>query len=183
MISPLNHATTSVYYGSGDSQAGLLASTTDPLGHTVSYQYDAVGRRTAQVDQMGNAPSANAADHTTHYEYDRHGNRTRMTDGTGTTRYRYDERDQLLEQEAPGPSLTKYRYDAAGQRTRLIYPNGQAVSYRFDAAGRLDRLTDWATRQTSRRRRSPRSPPTARGGPRCRSAVIVGFRRGRVWRR
>jgi YD repeat-containing protein len=44
-------------------------SATDPLGNRVTYQHDAVGRRTQVVDALGN--SGAPGDHTWEYEYDR----------------------------------------------------------------------------------------------------------------
>jgi RHS repeat-associated protein len=111
------YATTHAYGASG-SQAGMLLSTTDPLGNKSTFGYDAVGRRTSMVDPNGNATGGVPADHTWLSEY--------------------DAEDRLRFSRAPAPAaggarlVTEHRYDAVGNRTETIDANGQVTQNVYD---------------------------------------------------
>ncbi len=87
-----------------------LLSETTALG-TVTYQYDALGRRT-QMTVSGQAPIA--------YAYDA---ASRLT--------------QLVQEPLAPVTL---QYDAAGRRTLLTLPNGVSTGYQYDVASRLTAL-------------------------------------------
>ena len=112
-----SYATTMTYFGSG-SEAGLLESTTDPLGNVTTYEYDAVGRRVGMVDPNGNAPGASPRDH--------------------SWAYGYDNEDRVRFTMAPAPEVTgsrpvtEFRYDPVGNRTVVIDANGQVTKYLYD---------------------------------------------------
>lgn len=55
-----------------------------------------------------------------------------MTEASGTWRYRYDGKDQLIESVSPSGEITQYAYDAAGNRTQVTV-NGQITSYTANA--------------------------------------------------
>ena len=113
-----SYATTFVYYGSG-SEAGMLASTTDPLGNETTYTYDSVGRRLTMVDPNGNVSGGNPAAH--------------------TWTYSYDNEDRVTQVQAPAPATggspltTTSQYDPVGNRTVVIDANGQVTKYAYDA--------------------------------------------------
>ncbi|MCL4370644.1 MAG: DUF6531 domain-containing protein, partial [Chloroflexi bacterium] len=117
-----SYATTMAYYGSG-SEAGMLSSTTDPLGNLTTYSYDSVGRRTSMVDPDGNAQGAKAADHTWSYSY--------------------DNEDRPLSTTTPAPTsggsalVTHYQYDHVGNRTVVIDANDQVTNYVYDVRDSL----------------------------------------------
>ena len=117
-----SYATTMAYYGPG-SEAGMLSSTTDPLGNLPTYSYDSVGRRTSMVDPDGNASGGVPADHTWSYSY--------------------DNEDRLLSTTAPAPAsggsalVTHYQYDPVGNRTVVIDANGQVTKYVYDVRDSL----------------------------------------------
>jgi RHS repeat-associated protein len=122
--------------------AGNVATSTDPLGQTKTFGYDALNRLTS-IDYS----SAGTAD--VSYAYDAHGNRTSMTDGTGVTSYAYDETERLISVTSPGPKSVGYRYDLDGNRTKLIYPDGTAVTYTFNKGSQLASLQDWGSRSVT----------------------------------
>src|SRR5262249_10752076 len=71
---PLNNLTTQAW------SDGLLQSVTDPLGHTITYQYNYDSRQLLQtVDALGGI---------TYYGYDAAGNQTTVTDPLGHTTMR-----------------------------------------------------------------------------------------------
>jgi len=83
---------------------------TTALG-TVSYQYDALGRRT-QLD----------------------------TPGQASVLYGYDAASRLT-QVIQGSQAVGFQYDPSGRRTQLTLPNGVSTEYAYDLASRLTELT------------------------------------------
>lgn len=132
----------SLLTGTAYDPNGNRLTTTDPLGQTTSFAYDALNRLTG-VDYSDPA----TADVT--YAYDAGGNRASMTDGTGTTSYEVDEVGRLTTVTSPGPLTVGYRYDLDGNRTKLIYPDTTVVTYAWNKAGQLASLVDWASRSVT----------------------------------
>ena len=118
---PGDHDTLLTYVGSG-CQEGMLQSRADPLGNTVTYAYDCIGRRTAYVDANGNVPNAAPVDHTWNYEYD---------DEDGL---RFLRTPAVTVNGNPTPTrlVTEFRYDGAGNRTFMSDPNGYVTRYEYD---------------------------------------------------
>ena len=121
-----NNSTTFAYATSG-SQAGMLQSVTGPpvpenaAGNTVTYAYDAVGRRTSMVDAIGNA--GGSGDHTWAYTYD------------------HEDRPTAIQAPAPigsGAKLTStLHYDAVGNRDWVQDANGQYTRSVYDVRDSL----------------------------------------------
>jgi len=129
----------------------------NPQGITVSFGYDAVGRRTSKK-VFKTAPELLAESNYVYdaagqllnitnkaggkvvafanYEYDAAGNRVQKEDQDGTTRYRYDASNRLITAE-PVPMKMEnaevFIYDKNGNRR---YDRG-AWDYKYDAANRL----------------------------------------------
>jgi RHS repeat-associated protein len=123
--------------------AGLLIQHTDFSGYTTSLEYDAMDRLLAKV------PDPRRGEPTVTYACNPLGLRTNMIDATGTTRYRYDVRNRLVEKVrtwvAVGLSVAlNYAYDANGNLTQVASsdPNGAAVAYEYDALNRLGAVHD-----------------------------------------
>jgi RHS repeat-associated protein len=100
-----------------DSVTGTITRTFDGLDRmtqettpqgSVSYSYDAVGRRTS-LTVAGQTPI--------NYSYDNSNRLTQVTQGTNTT--------------------ASFAYDAANRRTSLVLPNGVTMSYTYDSASQL----------------------------------------------
>lgn len=105
-----------------------MTRVTDPSGRSVRLAYDLAGQLRSRTYDNGA---------TVTYEYDAAGRRTAMTDATGTTAYRYDEAGNLTRVTPPGGRWIGYAYDLAGRRTQMTYPDGSTVDYSYDPAGRL----------------------------------------------
>ncbi len=99
-----------------------------------TYQYDAVGRRTVSIDQMG---------YRTGYEYDALNRLTGVVDALSQrTSYGYDELGRMITQTDANSHTTKFEYDKVGQRTGKVLPLGQRFSYGYNAVGNLQTQTD-----------------------------------------
>ncbi len=125
-----SYATSFAYNASG-SQAGMLLSTTDPLGNVMTYTYDAVGNRTFVTDANGQV-----------------------------TKYLYDVRDSLTEVDqspfawtspnSPPSTVysTTYTYDNLGNLQRVTRAKGdatyeRATDYAYDGLNRLRQETQY----------------------------------------
>ncbi|WP_148667808.1 Ig-like domain-containing protein, partial [Mizugakiibacter sediminis] len=129
--------TTYAYYADGPAK-GWLQSVTDPLGRTVSYQYDAAGRVTRKT-----LPDGAVID----FGYDANGNLTSLTPpGRPAHGFTYTPVDQTESYTPPavadvGAPATQYQYNKDRQITQITRPDGAVVSFGYDAGGRLSTLT------------------------------------------
>lgn len=118
--------------------AGLMASQTDPLGHTSSYAYDSAGQMTRSTNALG---------HVTQYGYDAAGRMNSITtpDGVVVT-MGHDARGRLTSRQQTGQGVESYSYHAHGGLNTVSLPNGQQLSYHYDAAERLIRVqSNWGS--------------------------------------
>ncbi|MCU7920885.1 MAG: hypothetical protein KZQ95_21385 [Candidatus Thiodiazotropha sp. (ex Epidulcina cf. delphinae)] len=65
-----------------------------------------------------------------------------------STRFSYDNRDNLIAVTDPNNHATRYTYDRADRKTREIRPGGQIIAYTYDPAGNLTSTTDPDGRKT-----------------------------------
>ncbi|WP_165959580.1 polymorphic toxin-type HINT domain-containing protein [Nonomuraea longispora] len=154
--------TTSLTYDA----AGQLTSTTDPRGHTTTFDYDKLGRQVRVTDP---APEGQQGG-TWVTEYDMAGEKLATVDPTGartgatyddlgrqitatqierkpstasyTTTMEYDDAGRLVKQTAPGGKVTTYGVNAAGEVTSVTDPNNNTTGMAYDLAGRLIKTTD-----------------------------------------
>jgi RHS repeat-associated protein len=105
--------------------AGELASAVVP-GESVSYTYDALGRRTSMNDGTG----------TTSYGYDPASDITSVASPRGAISYTYDLAGQRQTMTLPGSRQVSYAYDAASNLTSLEDWLGKTSTYGYDADGR-----------------------------------------------
>lgn len=147
-----------------------------PLGAT-SYTYDSLSRPVTQTDGKGQKRTFayDTRDRVTRveffradgtkesevsYSYDAAGNLTERSDVSGTTRYDYDARNRLTEQDYPSQPDNRYSYDAVGNLTafsdgggttlyayasdntvrQLTAPNGTTTTFDHDDDGQLTRI-------------------------------------------
>jgi len=140
-------------YDALNRQTGIV----NPQGITVTFSYDAVGRRTKKVvfknapeilaettyayDAAGqllsivNRAGGKVVDFTS-YEYDDVGNRVKKEDQDGTIKYGYDASNRLITAEPVPLNMAEaevFIYDKSGNRR---YDRG-AWDYKYDAANRL----------------------------------------------
>ena len=117
---PLGRTTTNTYYPNTAAQnttlansRGMLASTTNVLGHTTSIT-----------------------------AYNPHGQPLSMTDANGlTTTMTYDARQRLTSRTV-GAETTTYEYDGVGQLTKVTLPDNSFLTYTYDGAHRLTQIQD-----------------------------------------
>jgi YD repeat-containing protein len=107
---------------------------------TVSYTYDAAGRRTSMTV---------AGQSTVNYTYDNANRLTQITQGTSTVTIAYDNAGRRTSLTLPTGTSLAYTYDAASQLTGLTYQQGQTVlgtlTYTYDNNGnRLIQGGTWA---------------------------------------
>lgn len=149
-IDPHGHVTQYTYqYGAG---SGELTQVTDPNGTTIMYQYDPTNRPTSSTDQLGN---------TTTYTYDAQGRMATESTPSNTTTYGYDAQNRLISSiDSPSGDVTTeswsngllqsttdplghtttYMYDAQNRLTQAVDPLGHATTYTYDALNRLTEI-------------------------------------------
>jgi len=127
----------------GYNLAGLLTSKTDFNQRTTTFLYDVMNRLTNKI------PDATTGEPAVGFVYNALGQRTNMVDASGSTRYRYNVRNRLVEKvktwAAVGLSVAlSYAYDAGGNVTNLgsSSVNGTAVAYEYDPLNRLSAVSD-----------------------------------------
>jgi RHS repeat-associated protein len=124
-----------------DSVAGTITPTFDNLDRltqevssqgTVSYAYDAAGRRTSMTV---------AGQTAVNYSYDNANRLTGMTQGTSTSvSFAYDNANRRSSLTLPNSVVISYAYDTGSQLTGITYTNGSTtlgnLIYSYDLAGR-----------------------------------------------
>jgi YD repeat-containing protein len=132
-VSPMGSAIRYTYDGEDN-----LLSQTDPLGRVTQHQYDRANRMSRVVlkDSVGNI--VNEARHT----YDLAGRRTGNIDPMGNaTALEYDAAGRVLAEADPLGNRVMNEYgDPRGLLTGLINGRGQRLQMGYDAAGRLTNL-------------------------------------------
>jgi len=142
-----------------DAATGSMLSSSDKLGVSNSYTYDADGRILTNTEAVGTAVSR-----TTTYIYDGAGHIASVTDGlSNSTSYTYDVNGRRLTStdalgnissnvwnangtlasttDAAG-NITSYTYDLFGQVASITNPDGSTRSMIYDGAGRIVSVTD-----------------------------------------
>src|SRR5690606_15988256 len=123
--------------------AGNLLSRTDARSINVVHQYDALNRRIA-TDYPNDPDVTFIYDETTTGGPGAIGHLTTMVDESGTTKFSYDERGNLLSKShssTAGVHGVSYTYDDNSKVTSITYPGGLVVDYDNDAAGRISEVT------------------------------------------
>jgi YD repeat-containing protein len=117
---PLGRVSTNTYYPNTEAQnvsipnsRGMLASATNPLGHTVTIT-----------------------------AYNPHGQPLSITDANGlATSMTYDARQRMTSRTV-GNETTTYQYDGVGQLTKVTLPDASYLTYTYDGAHRLTQIQD-----------------------------------------
>ncbi|QIJ62110.1 putative T7SS-secreted protein [Streptomyces sp. JB150] len=112
-----------------------VLATTDPLGHTTRFSYDARGTMLTRTDPLG---------HTTTFGYDEDGRLVSVTHPDGGE-VRAERGGPLgLPTELRGPDGARWlqEFDERGNRVALTDPAGHTVRWTYDDAGRPTSVTD-----------------------------------------
>lgn len=135
---------------SGYDAAGNQTSSTDALGRTTTYTYDANGNVLTRTQFLSGAPI------TWSYTYNGFGQVLTATDPLGhTTTNVYDVKGNLLTTTTSSPdgtqagSTTSFAYDVKGQLTSATDPLSNATSIFYTAAGLVDHITDAQSNTTT----------------------------------
>jgi RHS repeat-associated protein len=135
---PLNRRTQAGYADGAvatfiyDAAGRLLQAddTADPH-RPISMAYDSLDRLFAETTSLG----------TVSYQYDALGRRTQMTvSGQSPVTYTYDAASRLRTITQAPLNPVDIQYDAVGRRTSLALPNQVSTEYQYDAASRLTAL-------------------------------------------
>jgi RHS repeat-associated protein len=123
--------------------AGNRISQTDANGVTTRYSYDALNRL-IEIDYPNAKLNVN-------FTYDENGGGqngvgrlTSQEDASGTTKYTYDLRGNVLTQTSIRGSITLtmgYAYNSADQLVQATYPDGRRFDYQYDASGNISDIT------------------------------------------
>lgn len=112
---------------------GLLASTTDPDGHTTQYTYNSLGELTQTTFADGTTQTI---------QYDNNGNVIARTDELGReTQYFYDTSGNLVETLYADGTYTLTRYDGAGRAIATTDQSGQTTTTTYDVDDRTTSVT------------------------------------------
>lgn len=116
-----------------DSTTGTLTAKTDPLGNITSYTYDSRKNMLTKTEPpIG----------TSRYSYDEFDNLTSYTDPLGNiTTYTYNQNGQILTTAGPA-GTTSNTYDINGNILSTTEPGGATTTYRYDERGNLLEITD-----------------------------------------
>ncbi len=122
-------------------QVGRLTEINDSVSGYIRYEYSDTGCSAcggAAVDKVVQeiTPLGSIS-----YEYDALGRRTSMTvAGQPAVNYQYDAAGRLIKISTMNPEHGtlnfEFSYDALGRRTSLTYPNGVTTTYTYDSASR-----------------------------------------------
>jgi RHS repeat-associated protein len=145
-VSP-DRGTSTYYYDA----AGDMTTSIDGRGQRIDYERDILGRVTQKT------PVSRPASEIITYTWDTagisgsygKGRLATVLDASGTTRFKYDHRGNVLtKQQAIGTSTTAnltYVYDLADRVTTMTYPSGRQVLYTYDTKGRATQVRTRAT--------------------------------------
>jgi len=117
-----------------------VAATSDPLGRTMVFRHDALGRMVAAEGPSGGL---------TRIEHDVIGRVSRTIDVDGTaTEYAYDANGNVTDILLPHQNGISYEYDARDQLIKRTDALGQVETWAYDGMGRWTHYTDRNQRTT-----------------------------------
>ncbi|WP_139488009.1 DNRLRE domain-containing protein [Brevibacillus dissolubilis] len=141
------------FYGY-DATGNYTTSVKNPLGRTITYNYDEAGNRIGITDSKGKQTTfaydalnrltslTDANLGVTKYSYDGMGNTTSVTNAkSAVTTYAYDEFDNVSKITNPLNQSIVFGYNKNGSLTNVTYPNGNTVSSSLNAMNRIDNVS------------------------------------------
>jgi RHS repeat-associated protein len=113
---------------------GNVTSVINALGHTTSYTWDAGQRQTSMTNPLG---------HVTRFEYDARGNRSAMVDPLGNRWVStYNAQNRLTSRTDPTGSVERFEYGSRGQLSAHVNALGGRTVLGSDSRGRITRVTN-----------------------------------------
>lgn len=123
-------------------RGGLLQRVQDPMGVSVSFEYDEHGDLVLTRNSAGDAALI---------ERDDHGRPVVAEDPSGArTRFRYDPRGLLASREDPEGAVWRYEADRAGRLASTTDPLGATTRFEYGPHGAATRVVDPLGRVTER---------------------------------
>lgn len=111
----------------------LVASVTDPLGHTVSYGYNFRGNLASLTNALGQKAT---------YKYNAAAELSTATNALGKSTQFIHSLGVLVEAIDPLGNSTRQEIDAAGRTTSVINPLGEVTRYEYDNLNQQTQGTD-----------------------------------------
>ncbi len=146
-IDPLNRITTYEYTlgaggggccGGGGGMSSAPTKIITPSGRTNVFQYDAEGRKVAEIVAYGTAEAA-----TNRFEYDAVGNLTNRIDALGNSwKAYYNELRQPIAAVDPLDRTNSWTYDLLGNKVSETRADGTTTSFGYDSMSRLIATTN-----------------------------------------
>jgi RHS repeat-associated protein len=130
---------------------GNLLSTTDALGHTITYTYDGNNNLTSESAQLDTSTTVKSS-----YTYNNFEEVLTATDPFGNvTTNTYDAHGNLLSVATPAPSggangsVTQFAYDTKGELTQITDPLNNVTKVGYNTVGLISSITDAQQNVTS----------------------------------
>ena len=121
---------------------GLQYRVTDPNGNITQFEYDLKGQLKKQIVDA----KAGGLNLTTLFDYDARGNNVEVTKPNGVvTRYKYDQsgrREQEIQDLNGAKNTTRYEYDQNNNVISMLDANGKTTRYAYDADNRAVAVID-----------------------------------------
>ena len=111
-----------------------LLKTTYPDGATYEFEYNLIGQKTAEIDEL---------DRVTTFEYNALGYLIQINHPDNTIEtYDHDAEGRQISHVDRLGNETRFEYDAVDRLIRTIYPDGTFITRNYDPAGRLVSITN-----------------------------------------
>ena len=145
-VDPLGRTTTYEYGmgqggccgGGGSGLSSVPTKIITPSGRTNVFEYDAVGRKSAEIVAYGTAEAA-----TNRFEYDGVGNLTNRIDALGNAwKTYYNELQQPIASVDPLGRTNSWTYDALGNKLSETRPDATTTTFGYDSMNRLIATTN-----------------------------------------
>lgn len=145
-VDPLSRTTTYEYSfgeggccgGGGGGMSSVPTKIITPSGRTNVFEYDAVGRKSAEIVAYGTAEAA-----TNRFEYDAVGNLTNRIDALGNSWKNYHNAlNQRIAIVDPLDRTNSWTYDALGNKLSETRPDNTTTTYGYDSMSRLIATTN-----------------------------------------
>ncbi|MCT4618890.1 MAG: hypothetical protein N4A62_05825 [Marinisporobacter sp.] len=128
------------YYSDGKLKSTIYPQLNNGTYITSSYTYNKLNQLESITNKKGSVVLSRFS-----YSYDHNGNIKTITDSKGTTTFKYDKLNRLIEVSHPTEGKTTYTYDLRGNRktasgTSYVF-NFENMNYQHNVKGQLTQIT------------------------------------------